>query len=402
MKFIESAVLLLCLLLLASCTANLGNDSAESHTEETEISDELEEILAKNDESSSETETEAETETETEIDEKPTEEAAPIEVDEEHRALYFTSRTDSAYGERDTEYVRENKILGALIVDDSDYSLTFCVNRAKVENPYSDSNYYVWVDNCLHPLSEDCMNGGAAVFTTEEESYSLDGAETFAGKTADGADYCFYKTAGEGDEAARYYGFIDMGREKMAALMFADDGEHSWEEYYKPIIDKAYIFNPENGQRLTYVRYITGSDEDGNIYNRYKVSFNLPDTWDMDYSVGGDLPRTLDGRYSTKRFEICGLISPEETDESDIKYEGVMPVYDNVSSGETARGYEYTLKTRNSTSEGEINLSVKWHHIWLKTPDTGEEYYLRFLTYGDDEADYYEKYCLPVLDSILI
>ena len=298
--------------------------------------------------------------------------------------------------------MRENKILGALIVDDSDYSLTFCVNGTKVENPYGDSNYYVWVDNCLHPLSEDCMNGGTAVFTTADELYSLDGAETFAGKTSDGADYCFYKTAGEGDEAARYYGFIDMGGEKMAALMFADDGEHSWDEYYKPLIDGAYIFNPENGQRLTYVQYVISRDADGNTYNRYKVSFNLPDTWDMSHSVGGDLPRTLDGRYSTKRFEIGGLLSPEDTDEGERIYGGGMPAYVSTSSGETARGYEYTLKTQNSTSEGEKNLSVKWYHIWLKTPDTGEDYYLRFLTFGDDEADYYEKYCLPVLDSILI
>ncbi|MGN1408552.1 MAG: hypothetical protein ACI4XJ_00075 [Eubacteriales bacterium] len=352
---------------------------------------------------------ESETETDAEPDSSPENDAEKntvlcnfYEFDE---IYYLTSVADRSYGESGTEYTDENKVLGAVIFDRVPSRLSFNVYLPNIEDRIGGhENYYGWFDCCLYPLSEECMSGGAVSFVTRDEIYSLDGAEVFTGTTADGSSYCFYKTAGEGGAAARYYGFISLGDEHMAALMLSDDGKNDveWENGFRPMLDSARTYVPGEDSELVYEYYI-GSYDGDTAFDKYRVSCKFPDAWDTSYATGYDLPRKLDGRYSIKRFEIASmLLSPEEKDEGDLEYYGYAPEYDSEDLGKTGRGYEYEVRTEKTMSEGERNLGVTWHHTWIKVPGTTDSIYLTFVTYSDDGEGYFEKYCLPVLDSIEI
>ena len=345
-----------------------------------------------------ETMSEAESETVSETDGKNlTENHVYFNVGDGSEIYYLTSSTDKSYGERGSEYTNENKVLAAVIFDSVPSRLMFNVYLNNIENIISGhENYYGWFDCCLYPLSDECMSGEAVSFVTQDEIYSLDGAEVLTGTTADGNSYCFYKTAGEGGAAARYYGFISLGDEHMASLMMSDDGKNAgeWEDEFKPMLDSARTYVSEEDSEIAYMTRIS----DGEV--TYSIKYVLPDVWEKEPpSIASDLPRILDGRYSTKRFEGCSLFSPEE---KDLEYSVYPTKYASEQNGITKKGYEYLIKTEESMSEGEKNLGVTWHHIWIRVPETTDEIYLRFVTYSDDEEGYYEKYCLPVLDSIEI
>lgn len=402
MKQIAIILLLLSVVLSAvSCGRAVTRDSQENaETPATAINyDES----GKNDETRAESDDASETKSAAEEEDRA-EDRVYFDISESSEIYYLTSSADRSYGERGSEYTNENKILGAVIFDSVPSRLLFSLYQTKMEKraDTEHENYYGWFDCCLYPLNDECMNGGAVSFVTQDEIYSLDGAEIFTGTTADGSGYCFYKTAGEGGVAARYYGFISLGNEHMAAVMLSDDGKNAdeWNSGFKPMLDSARVYTAGESGELVYEYYIKYYDGDA-VSDKYKVRYTFPDTWDTSYIVGDDLPRKLDGRYSTKRFEIIGLLSAAEKDESDLEYPGYATEYDSVNLGETGHGYEYEIRTEKAMSEGE-KLSAAWHHIWIRVPETKDDIYLRFVTYGDDEEGYYEKYCLPVLDSIEI
>lgn len=411
----QTAIILLILSIVLSAvscgrTGTQENSETPAQTENSAVdygdgSDELDEKET-TDETTAESDDNSDTENETESNaaSDSAENRIYFDVSDGSEIYYLTSNTDRNYGERGSEYTNENKVLGAVIFDSVPSRMMFNVYLSNIENIISGhENYYGWFDCCLYPLSDECMSGEAVSFVTQDEIYSLDGAEVLTGTTADGNGYCFYKTAGEGGAAARYYGFISLGDEHMAALMMSDDGKNAgeWEDEFKPMLDSARTYVPDEDSELVYEYYIRSYNGD-TVSDKYKVSYKFPDAWDTSYSVGNDLPRKLDGRYSTKRFEMIGLLSPEEKDESDLEYPGYAAEYDSVNFGETDRGYEYEIRTEKSMSEGEKNLGVTWHHIWIKVPETMDNIYLWFVTYSDDDEGYYEKYCLPVLDSIEI
>lgn len=384
-------------------TEDSSETGAQAYESETESAD--------SEETDSETSPppESETETDAEPDLSPENDAGKNTVScnfyEFDEIYYLTSAADRDYGESGTEYTNENKVLGAVIFNNVPSRLSFNVYLPNIEDKISGhENYYGWFDCCIYPFSEECMSGEAVSFVTEDEIYSLDGAEVFTGTTADGSGYCFYKTAGEGGAAARYYGFISLGDEHMAAMMLSDDGKNAgeWENGFKPMLESARTYVSGEDSELVYEYYISSFDGD-TATDKYRVSCKFPDAWDTSYTVGNDLPRKLDGRYSIKRFEIASmLLSPEEKDESDIEYSDYAQEYDSVDLGETGRGYEYEIRTKKSMSEGERDLGVTWHHTWIKVSETTDSIYLTFVTYSDDEPDYFEKYCLPVLDNIEI
>ena len=98
----------------------------------------------------------------------------------------------------------------------------------------------------------------------------------------------------------------------MAAMVFSDNGvkitdddgneTDVWEEAFKPMLDSARIYTSSDDSALEYTIEVGKYDSDDAPV--YDASVTLPDTWEMDYTIASDIPRLLDSRYATKRFEI--------------------------------------------------------------------------------------------------
>lgn len=358
-----------------------------------------------------EVEESTETETETEEESKPTPPTNKTNVNlcsQKSEVYYLTSSTGKDYGEAGIKPEKANEILGAVIFDNVPTYMTIVQNTDYVDPMAMQGSLYGWFDGCMYGISEKCMAGDALSFVTKKGSFDLSSAEILKGKTADGTDYTFYKT--EADVYSQVYesshrftlycGFVAVSEDKMAAMVFSDNGvkitdddgneTDLWEEAFKPMLDSARIYSADDDSALEYTIEVGKYDSDDAPV--YDASVTLPDTWEMDYTIASDIPRLLDSRYATKRFEIYRGF--------DVSSDGMNTT--NKGIGTTAQSYDYTWYTSRGVSEGEKTLGVTWYYIFVNVPHTENKLFMTFLVYDDDEPNYYENYCLPVLDSLTI
>ncbi len=305
---------------------------------------------------------------------------------------YLTSVTDKAYGESDAHYTDSDRILGAIIFDKVFAEIEVVENRDRVENLNGERGSYGWLDNCIYDLSEECMRGETVTFVTKDEIFSLDGAEILSGVTSEGKSWTAYKTSQE--NSSLYFCFIDIGCEKMAAMLFSDDGEHEniWENCYRPMLEGCRTYCSDDGRQLVFSIDLYESEND----RSYSISLTLPDSWSMNYTIASDIPRTLEGRYATKRLEIFRGLN--------VSTDGLSRINEGI--GKTSQGYEYKWYSSKGISESERNLGVTQYYIDLAIPESidenGDRVFISMAVFDDDEDSYYELFCLPLLDSIFI
>lgn len=170
----------------------------------------------------------------------------------------------------------------------------------------------------MYGISEKCMAGDALSFVTKKGSFDLSSAEILKGKTADGTDYTFYKT--EADVYSQVYesshrftlycGFVAVSKEKMAAMVFSDNGvkitdddgneTDVWEEAFKPMLDSARIYTSSDDSALEYTIEVGKYDSDDAPV--YDASVTLPDTWEM--GLHHSLRHTAPTRFTLCHKEI--------------------------------------------------------------------------------------------------
>lgn len=411
MKTKITALLVLSLLLLSACAKE--EVTLQDETPPLEKPDETFSVPAEDESESQvfEVEESTKTETETEEESKPTPPTNRTNVDlcgQKSEVYYLTSSTDKDYGEAGIKPDKANEILGAVIFDDVPTYMTIVQNSDYVDPMAMQGSSYGWFDGCMYKISEKCMAGDTLSFVTKKGSFDLSSAEVLKGKTADGTDYTFYKTEADVYSQAYesshnftlYCGFVALSEDKMAAMVLSDNGVKItdddgneldvWEEAFKPMLDSARIYSADDDSALEYTIEVGKYDsDDAPVYN---ASVTLPNSWEMEYTIASDIPRILDSRYATKRFEIYrGL---------DVSTKEMKP--ENQGAGKTAQNYDYIWLTTRGISEGEKNLGVTWYYIQVTVPHTENRMLMTFVVYDDDEPNYYENYCLPVIDSLTI
>ncbi len=389
--------LIIALLILSSC---LLTSCAK---EKAEIIESDAPPLAKPDETIAESETEEETHV-FEIEEPPAPEESETEAEEvitaqkekttvdclKSEIYYLTSSTDKGYGESNASYTKSDSILGALIFDEVSTSLTIVQNSDRVENLSGGRGFYGWFDNCVYNLSDECMSGNAVTFVTKDEIFSLEGAEILHGKTAESTDYTIYKKTDT--ECTLYYCFIGIGDDRMAAMFLSDDGEieNAYESCFVPMLNSCRTYIPNDENTLEYTIKVSRYEEESDP--EYTVSFTLPDTWSMGYTTAADIPRISENFFAHKRFEIARGLN--------VNISGMKSTNEGV--GETANGYSYKWSTMNQAGSGGYNAPCTWYYILMDIPDSEDVMFVSMIVYDNDKDNYYEDYCLPVLDSIVI
>lgn len=353
---------------------------AESETgEETHVFEVEEPPVTEESESESETE-----EVITAQKEKTTVDCLKSEI------YYFTSYTDKGYGESNASYTKSDNILGALIFDEVSTSLTIVQNRDHVENLSGGRGFYGWFDNCIYDLSEECMSGNAVTFVTKDEIFSLEEAEIIHGKTAADTDYTIYKKTDS--DGTLYYCFIGIEGDKMAAMFLSDDGEieNAYESCFVPMLNSCRTYIPNGENALEYTVKVSRYEEESDP--EYSVSFTFPDTWSMGYTTASDIPRNNENFFASKRFEIARGLN--------VNISGLQRTNEGI--GETANGYSYKWSTMNQAGSGGYNAPCTWYYILMDIPDSEDVMFISMVVYDNDKDNYYEDYCLPVIDSIVI